>query len=46
MLLVGMRKQMHFKNIVIFFALKALNQMFLFKNDCVVLLLCEYLLTV
>lgn len=35
---------MHFTNIVIIFALKALNQMLLFKNDCTVLLLCEYLL--
>lgn len=32
-----------FKNIVKILALKALNQMFLFKNDCTVLLFCEYL---
>lgn len=31
------------KNIVIILALKALIQMFPFKNDCTVLLLCEYL---
>lgn len=32
-----------FKNIVKILALKALNQTFLFKNDCTVLLFCEYL---